>query len=59
MINGLWLEDDSLARDAAFADALTAGMKRFVRLLEARHLDVSAVTQAPLRKRLAAAKPRK
>ena len=46
-------------RDAAFADALAAGMKRFVRLLEARHLDVSAVTQAPLRKRLAAAKPRR
>jgi hypothetical protein len=34
-------------------------MKRFVRLLEAGHLDVSAVSQAPLRKRLAAAKPRK
>ena len=59
VINGLWLEDDALARDAAFAEALTAGMKRFVRLLEARHLDVSAVTQAPLRKRLAAAKPRR
>ncbi len=59
VINGLWLEDDALASDAAFADALTAGMKRFVRLLEARHIDVSAVTQAALRKRLAAAKPRK
>jgi uncharacterized protein YcaQ len=59
VINGLWLEDDALARDAAFADALAAGMKRFVRLLDARRLDVSAVPQAPLRKRLAAAKPRK
>ena len=59
VINGLWLEDDALARDAAFAEALTAGMKRFVRLLDARRLDVSAVTHAPLRKRLAAAKPRR
>ena len=59
VINGLWLEDDALARDAAFADALAAGMKRFVRLLDARRLDVSAVTHAPLRKRLAAAKPRR
>ena len=59
VINGLWLEDDALARDAAFADALAAGMKRFVRLLDARRLDVSAVTHAALRKRLAAAKPRR
>ena len=59
VINGLWLEDVALARDAAFADALAAGMKRFVRLLDARRLDVSAVPHAPLRKRLAAAKPRK
>jgi len=59
VINGLWLEEDALARDAAFADALTAGMTRFVRLLDARRLDVSAVTHAPLRKRLAATKPRR
>ena len=32
-------------------------MKRFVRLLEAGRLDVSAVPHAALRKRLAAAKP--
>ena len=59
VINGLWLEDDALARDVAFGDALVAGMKRFLRLLEAARLDVSAVPQAALRKRLAAAKPRK
>jgi len=59
VINGLWLEEDALARDAAFADALTAGMTRFVRLLDARRLDVSAVTDALLRKRLAATKPRR
>jgi uncharacterized protein YcaQ len=59
VILGLWLEDDALARDPAFGDALAAAMKRFVRLLDARRLDVSAVTHAPLRKRLAAAKPRR
>ena len=59
VILGLWLEDDALARDAAFGDALAAGMKRFIRLLDATRLDVSAVTHAPLRKRLAAAKPRR
>ena len=58
VINGLWLEDDALARDPAFGDALAAGMKRFVGLLEARGLDVSAVPHAALRKSLAAAKPR-
>ena len=46
VINGLWLEDDALARDPAFGDALAAGMKRFVGLLEARDLDVSAVPHA-------------
>ena len=59
VILGLWLEDDALARDPAFGDALGAGMKRFVGLLEARGLDVSAVPHAALRKRLAAAKPRR
>jgi uncharacterized protein YcaQ len=53
VINGLWLEDPALARDSAFRDALAAGMSRFVRLLGAKRIDVSAVSQAALRKRLA------
>jgi uncharacterized protein len=57
VILGLWLEDEALARDAAFGDALAAGMKRFIRLLDAKRLDVAAVSQRALRKRLAAAKP--
>jgi uncharacterized protein len=52
VINGLWLEDPGLARDAAFADGLAAGMARFVRLLGARRLDVSAVAWSRLRARL-------
>jgi uncharacterized protein YcaQ len=53
VINGLWLEDASLARDAAFAEALARGMTRFVRLLGAKRLDATAVPQPGLRKRLA------
>ena len=30
VINGLWLEDRALARDAAFGEALERGMARFV-----------------------------
>ena len=53
VINGFWLEDAALARDAAFAEALARGMARFVGLLGARRLDVTAVPQPGLRKRLA------
>jgi uncharacterized protein YcaQ len=53
VINGLWLEDPALARDEAFGEALAQGMARFVRLLGAKRLDVTAMTQPPLRKRLA------
>ena len=59
VILGLWLEDEVLAKDEAFADALAAGMKRFVRLVEAKRLDVAAVTHPKLRKRLAAAMKRR
>jgi uncharacterized protein YcaQ len=52
VILGLWLEHEELARDAAFNDALAAGMARFVRLLGARRLDVALVSQPTLRKHL-------
>ena len=51
-IPGLWLEDPALASDAAFIEALARGMQRFVRLLDARRIDVSTVPQVALRKRL-------
>jgi len=49
VINGLWLEDDRLARDAAFAAALGRGMVRFVRFLDAKGVDAAAVSHARLR----------
>jgi hypothetical protein len=54
VINGLWLEDDALARDEAFVEALGAGMTRFRRFLGATAIDVKAVRHVPLRRRLAA-----
>ena len=53
VILGLWLEDVALAKDAAFADALAAGMRRFMTLLDVRRIDVAAVTQPSLRRPLA------
>ncbi|MEX1168997.1 MAG: crosslink repair DNA glycosylase YcaQ family protein [Chloroflexota bacterium] len=54
VINGLWLEDDRLARDAAFATALGLGMRRFRRFLEAKRVDPGGVSYPVLRRRLAA-----
>jgi len=54
VINGLWLEDDSLARDERFAEALGRGMTRFRRFLGATAIDVKAVRHPPLRVRLRA-----
>lgn len=52
VLNGLWLEDERLARDDAFVDAMARGMRRFARFLDGRHVDASAVTQPRLRRRL-------
>jgi hypothetical protein len=43
VINGLWLEESSLAEDVAFINALACGLKRFMRLLNAERIDLSAV----------------
>ena len=37
VLNGLWLEDQALAKDEAFGEALAAGMERFVRLPRRPH----------------------
>ena len=53
VINGLWLEDEALARSDAFAEALGRGMARFALFLDAGRVDAAAVGQPSLRKRLA------
>jgi hypothetical protein len=52
VLNGLWLEDERLARDDVFVDAMARGMRRFARFLDGRCVDASAVTQPRLRRRL-------
>ena len=58
VINGLWLEDRALARDAAFGEALERGMARFVRFLGAERVDASAVSPSALRRRLTGSRDR-
>lgn len=52
VVNGVWLEEPSLARDAAFTGALRHGMDRFLRFLDAGATDVSAVADARMRRAL-------
>ncbi|HEX6291910.1 MAG TPA: crosslink repair DNA glycosylase YcaQ family protein [Herpetosiphonaceae bacterium] len=49
IILGLWLEDESLGTDAAFAEALARGFARFVTFLGARTLDAAAIREPLLR----------
>jgi uncharacterized protein len=49
IVLGLWLEDPTLAKDAAFAEALRRGFVRFQAFLGAEKLDVRAVKQSGLR----------
>jgi uncharacterized protein YcaQ len=56
LILGLWLEDENLAKDAAFVEALRRAMARFLRLVGVGRIDVTAVREPGLRKRLRAAR---
>ncbi len=49
VILGLWLEDEALGRDEAFAAALAAGIRRFVTFLGADKLDAAAIGEPLLR----------
>ncbi len=51
VILGLWLEDEALGNDEAFAEALAAGLARFVRFLGASKLDATAIGEPLLRRR--------
>ncbi len=52
VILGLWLEDNALGQDEAFAEALARGFARFVAFLGASTLDAQAVREPLLRRRL-------
>ena len=52
VILGLWLEDEALATDGAFAEALARGFGRFVAFLGASGMDAGAIEQPQLRGRI-------
>src|SRR6266699_4309554 len=52
VILGLWLEDETLGKDGAFAEALACGFARFVTFLSASKLDARAIREPLLRRRV-------
>jgi uncharacterized protein YcaQ len=53
-ILGLWLEDEKLGHDEAFAEALARGFARFLTFLGATTFDATTISEPLLRQRLAA-----
>jgi uncharacterized protein len=56
VVLGLWLEEKSLGKNEAFAEALARGFARLVTFLGAAKLEARAVREPLLRRRLAATK---
>jgi hypothetical protein len=56
IILGLWLEDQALGKDEAFAEALACGFARFVTFLGASQLDAKAISEPLLRRRISSSK---
>lgn len=54
VILGLWLEDETLGKDEAFAEALAQGFARFLTFLGAGKLDATAIREPLLRQRVSA-----
>ncbi len=51
VILGLWLEDEALGKNEAFAEAWACGLARFVTFLGASKLDATAIREPLLRQR--------
>lgn len=56
IILGLWLEDEALGTDEAFAEALARGFARFITFLGAGKLDATTIREPLLSQRISAAK---
>jgi uncharacterized protein len=52
VVLGLWLEEKTLGKDDAFAEALARGFARFVTFLGASRMDVKAIAEPLLRRRV-------
>lgn len=50
VILGLWLEEETLGKDEAFAEALARGLARFKTFLGASKLDAEAIREPLLRR---------
>jgi uncharacterized protein YcaQ len=59
VVNGLWLEDQALAKDERFLESLARGMRRFLGFLDADGLNVAALARSPIRTRLSKAATRR
>jgi uncharacterized protein YcaQ len=55
VILGVWLEDEALGTDEAFAEALARALARFMTFLGASKLDATAMREPLLRRRASAA----
>ncbi len=55
-LQGFWLDDETLAEDAAFALALSNGLHNFARFHQAKEIDTSVVTYPVLQAALATVK---
>lgn len=51
-IKGFWHEDDTLVKDAQFADALVQGLIRFAKFVEARKVTTNSIHPTGLRKHM-------
>jgi uncharacterized protein YcaQ len=56
VILGMWLEDEALGTDEAFAEALARGFARFGTFLGASKLDANAIREPLLRRRVEASR---
>ncbi len=57
LILGIWLEDEVLGKDEAFAEALARGFARFVTFLGADKVDASGIPELLLRERVLTFQP--
>ncbi len=56
VILGLWLEDPSLGKNEAFAEALARGFARFLKFLGASQMEAKAIREPLLRRKVGSAK---
>jgi uncharacterized protein len=59
IIQSFWMEDETLSKDEAFAEALAAGIDRFATFLGASQLDASAIGEPHLCNRISSINEKK